>query len=100
MALLILSNCRSMSARRLTRVSSTRCRRSMSASTVIRDRFTFAIVISGRETSVTFSNSKFSGPRDFGSDIFLTGVYKRRGGGPSPSGGGGPAIPWPLAAPS
>jgi len=43
----ILSNCFSSSARRLWRVSSTRFRRSMSASTVIRDRFTFGIVISG-----------------------------------------------------
>src|SRR5262249_22137697 len=42
----ILSNCFSSSARRLWRVSSTRFRRSMSASTVIPDRFTFAMVIS------------------------------------------------------
>src|SRR5262249_34191679 len=41
----ILANCCSMSARRLTRVSSTRFRRSMSASTLIGDRFRFAIVI-------------------------------------------------------
>jgi hypothetical protein len=46
-ALSILPNCVSISARRSRSVSSTRFRRSMSASTVIRDRFTFAIVISG-----------------------------------------------------
>src|SRR6516165_12321583 len=46
----ILSNCFSSSARRLWRVSSTRLRRSMSVSTVIPDRFTFGIVISGVKT--------------------------------------------------
>jgi len=43
-------NCFSSSARRLWRASSTRFRRSISASTVIPDRFTFAIVISGAKT--------------------------------------------------
>src|SRR5262249_44335313 len=42
----ILFNCCSMSARRLTSVSSTCSRRSMSASIVILDRFTVGIVIS------------------------------------------------------
>src|SRR5215469_15498525 len=46
----ILSNCFSSSARCSTSTSSTRLRRSMSASTVIRDRFTFGIVISGGKT--------------------------------------------------
>src|SRR5262249_5552829 len=46
----ILSNCFSRSARRLWRVSSTCFRRSISASTVIPDRFTFGIVISGAKT--------------------------------------------------
>src|SRR5262245_51141895 len=49
-ALSILSNCFSSSARRLRSISSTRFRKSMSASTVIPDRFTPAIVISGEET--------------------------------------------------
>src|SRR5262245_46893294 len=43
-------NCFSISARRSLRVSSTRFRSSISASTVIRDRFTFGIVISGEKT--------------------------------------------------
>src|SRR5262245_43095949 len=42
MVLPILSNCRSMSARRLRRVSSTRFRRSISASTDIPDRLPLA----------------------------------------------------------
>src|SRR5262249_38954643 len=46
----ILSNCCSISARRLTSVSSTCSRRSMSASIVIPDRFTFGIVISNTKT--------------------------------------------------
>src|SRR5262249_27220166 len=45
-ALSILSNCFSNSARRLRRVSSTRFRRSMSVSTVIPDRLTFGMVAS------------------------------------------------------
>src|SRR5215467_2749210 len=43
----MLPNCVSISARRLRRASSTRFRRSMSASMVIPDRFIFGIVISG-----------------------------------------------------
>jgi len=46
----ILSNCFSSSTRRSRSISSIRFRRSMSASTVIRDRFRFAIVISGEKT--------------------------------------------------
>src|SRR6516164_4819876 len=46
----ILSNCFSSSARRSWRVSSTCCRRSISPSTLISDRFTFAIMISGEKT--------------------------------------------------
>src|SRR5262249_33015868 len=45
-----LSNCFSSSARRLWRVSSTGFRRSISASTLIPDRLTFGIVISGSKT--------------------------------------------------
>src|SRR5262249_28056268 len=44
-------NCFSSSTRRLCSVSSTRIRRSMSASTVIPDRFTFGIVISACEAA-------------------------------------------------
>src|SRR6516165_8614316 len=54
----ILSNCCSSSARRLKRVSSTRSRRSMSASTDIRDRFTFGIVISGATRILAFNRSR------------------------------------------
>jgi hypothetical protein len=43
----IFSNCCSISARRSRSILSTRLRRSMSAPTVIRDRFAFGIVISG-----------------------------------------------------
>src|SRR5215831_879131 len=49
-ALSILSICFCISARCSRSISSTRFRRSISASTVIRDRFTFAIVISGEKT--------------------------------------------------
>src|SRR5262249_7054967 len=45
-----LSNCLSISARRSSSISSTRFRRSISASMLISDRFTFAIVISGEKT--------------------------------------------------
>jgi hypothetical protein len=48
----ILSNCCSISARRLRRVSSTCSRRSMSASTVIPARSTFGIVISSPKNGI------------------------------------------------
>src|SRR5262249_31948659 len=50
MALFILSNCFSISARRSKSIWSTRFRRSISASTLISDRFTFGMVISGEKT--------------------------------------------------
>src|SRR5262249_5276375 len=49
-ALSMLSNRFSISARRSRSIWSTRFRRSISASTVIRDRFMFDIVISGEKT--------------------------------------------------
>src|SRR6516225_306253 len=49
----IPSNCLSSSARRSESSPSTRSRRSMSASTVIPDRFIFAIVISGAKTELS-----------------------------------------------
>src|SRR5215813_7425893 len=52
-ALPILSNCFSSSARCSRSISSTRFRKSISASTLISDRFTFAIVISGEKTELS-----------------------------------------------
>jgi len=89
------ANCLSISALRSIRVLSTRFRRSISPSTVIPDRFTFAIVISGEKTELSVklceqSNSKSLGLRNFWSYIFSAGVFVAWGWGPwSPWAGGG-----------
>jgi hypothetical protein len=64
----ILSNCSISLARCSTSISSTRSRRSMSASTVIPDRFIFGIVISGGKNGIvcealTSKSNSISGGR-------------------------------------
>src|SRR6516164_9119 len=87
-----LSNCFAISARRSKSIWSTLFRRSISVSTLISDRFTFAIVISPEKTDSLCSESKVTANPwtfgIFGLRYFRPTLSTRAGRGPVQAGAG------------